>query len=122
MGHVNGHVEEMYGGHLVMQAFNGEDKSIEKFDGYNDKLYSSAWKSQFLSGLMMPVMNFIGNLGYVAVCIMGGYFATKGRISVGDIQAFIQYVRQFNQPLAQLANISNVLQQTAASAERVFDF
>lgn len=122
LGHVNGHVEEMYGGHMVMQAFNGEDKSIETFEKYNQKLYKSAWKSQFLSGLMMPVMNFISNLGYVAVCILGGYFAATGRITVGDIQAFIQYVRQFNQPITQIANISNILQQTAAAAERVFEF
>jgi ATP-binding cassette subfamily B protein len=122
LGHVNGHVEEMYGGHIVMKAFNGEEESIQKFDVSNDKLYESAWKSQFLSGLMMPIMTFIGNLGYVAVAVLGGYLAIKGTISVGDIQAFIQYVRQFNQPIMQLANISNVLQQTAAAAERVFEF
>ncbi len=122
LGHVNGHVEEMYGGHLVMKAFNGEAESIQKFDGSNDKLYESAWKSQFLSGLMMPIMTFIGNLGYVAVAILGGYLAIKGTITIGDIQAFIQYVRSFNQPIMQLANISNVLQQTAAAAERVFEF
>jgi len=122
LGHVNGHVEEMYGGHLVMQAFNGEEDSMKTFDGFNESLYHSAWKSQFLSGLMMPMMNFIANLGYVGVCILGGYYATQGRISVGDIQAFIQYVRNFDQPLTQLANISNILQQTAASAERVFEF
>ena len=113
LGHVNGHVEEMYGGHVVMKAFNGEKKSVEKFDGYNTTLYDSAWKSQFLSGLMMPIMNFIGNLGYVAVSILGGYLAIRGTITVGDIQAFIQYVRSFTQPIAQIANISNVLQQTA---------
>src|SRR5450756_497663 len=122
LGHVNGHVEEMYGGHVVMKAFNGEEKSVEKFDGFNDTLYSSAWKSQFLSGMMMPIMNFIGNLGYVAVCILGGYLAIKGTITIGDIQAFIQYVRNFTQPITQIANISNVLQQTAAAAERVFQF
>ena len=122
LGHVNGHVEEMYGGHIVMKAFNGEEKSVEQFDGLNDTLYNSAWKSQFLSGLMMPVMNFIGNLGYVAVCILGGYLAVQNAITVGDIQAFIQYVRNFTQPITQLANISNVLQQTAAAAERVFEF
>jgi len=122
LGHVNGHVEEMYGGHVVMKAFNGEAKSVEQFDQLNNTLYSSAWKSQFLSGLMMPIMTFIGNLGYVAVCILGGYLAIKGTITVGDIQAFIQYVRNFTQPITQIANISNVLQQTAAAAERVFQF
>jgi ATP-binding cassette subfamily B protein len=122
LGHVNGHVEEMYGGHIVMKAFNGEEESIQKFDGSNNKLYDAAWKSQFLSGLMMPIMTFIGNLGYVAVAILGGYLAIKGTITIGDIQAFIQYVRSFIQPITQLANISNVLQQTAAAAERVFEF
>jgi len=122
LGHLNGHVEEMFGGHVVMKAFNGEARSVEKFDTYNNTLYSSAWKSQFLSGMMMPIMMFIGNLGYVAVSIMGGYLAIKNAITVGDIQAFIQYVRSFTQPITQLANISNVLQQTAAAAERVFEF
>ena len=122
LGHVNGHVEEMYGGHIVMKAFNGEEESIKKFDESNNVLHDVAWKSQFLSGLMMPIMLFIGNLGYVAVAILGGYLAVKGTITVGDIQAFIQYVRSFTQPITQLANISNVLQQTAAAAERVFEF
>jgi ATP-binding cassette, subfamily B, multidrug efflux pump len=122
LGHVNGHVEEMYGGHVVMKAFNGEAKSVEQFDQLNTTLFSSAWKSQFLSGLMMPIMGFIGNLGYVAVSMLGGYLAIKGTITVGDIQAFIQYVRNFTQPISQIANISNVLQQTAAAAERVFQF
>ena len=122
LGHVNGHVEEMYGGHMVMKAFNGEEKSVAKFDSFNVTLYSSAWKSQFLSGLMMPVMSFISNLGYVAVAVLGGWLATRSLITVGDIQAFIQYVRNFTQPIAQLANISNTLQQTAAAAERVFGF
>jgi len=122
LGHVNGHVEEVYSGHVVMKAFNGEEESIQKFDGSNNMLYDSAWKSQFLSGLMMPIMMFIGNLGYVAVAILGGYLTIKGTITVGDIQAFIQYVRSFTQPITQLANISNVLQQTAAAAERVFEF
>ncbi|HWR65375.1 MAG TPA: ABC transporter ATP-binding protein, partial [Bellilinea sp.] len=122
LGHVNGHVEEMYGSHIVMKAFNGEKRSVEKFDGYNGTLFDSAWKSQFLSGLMMPVMMFIGNLGYVGVAILGGYLAVRGVITVGDIQAFIQYVRSFTQPIAQIANVSNVLQQTAAAAERVFEF
>lgn len=122
LGHVNGHVEEMYASHTVVKAFNAEEEAVKTFDSYNDTLYFSAWKSQFLSGLMMPVMSFIGNLGYVAVCILGGYFAANGRVTVGDIQAFLQYVRQFNQPIMQVANISNVLQQTAAAAERVFAF
>ncbi|MBU0493254.1 MAG: ABC transporter ATP-binding protein/permease [Chloroflexi bacterium] len=122
LGHVNGHVEEMYGGHTVMKAFNGEARSVEKFNFYNDTLYDSAWKSQFLSGLMMPVMGFVGNLGYVAVSILGGWLAIQQAITVGDIQAFIQYVRSFTQPITQLANISNVFQQTAAAAERVFEF
>lgn len=122
LGHVNGHVEEMFGGHRVMKAFNGEERSIEKFDGLNDTLYSSAWKSQFLSGLMFPVMRFIGNIGYVAIAILGGYLAVQNAITVGNIQAFIQYVRSFTQPITQIANISNVLQQTAAAAERIFEF
>ena len=122
LGHVNGHIEEMYGSHVVVKAFNGEAKSAEQFRRYNDKLYSSAWKSQFLSSLMMPVMNIIGNIGYVAICILGGYYAVNGQISVGDIQAFVQYVRSFTQPITQIANISNILQQTMAAAERVFTF
>ncbi len=122
LGHVNGHVEEMFGGHRVMKAFNGEERSIDQFEEYNVTLYDSAWRSQFFSGLMMPIMGFIGNLGYVIVVVVGSYLAVRGTITVGDIQAFIQYVRSFNQPLAQLANISNVLQQTAAAAERVFEF
>ncbi|MHB8136043.1 MAG: ABC transporter ATP-binding protein [Anaerolineaceae bacterium] len=122
LGHVNGHVEEMYGSHIVMKAFNGEKRSVEKFDVYNTTLFDSAWKSQFLSGLMMPIMNTIGNLGYVAVAILGAWLAVRNAITVGDIQAFIQYVRSFTQPIAQIANISNVLQQTAAAAERVFEF
>ncbi|WP_284697576.1 ABC transporter ATP-binding protein [Thermoanaerobacterium thermosaccharolyticum] len=122
LGHVNGHVEEMYGGHVVMKAFNYEKRSIEKFDEYNNELYKVAWKSQFLTGLMMPIMNSVSNLGYVGVVVLGSYLAIKGTIEVGDIQAFIQYVRSFTQPLAQIANISNILQQTAACAERVFEF
>jgi len=122
LGHVNGHVEEMYGAHVVMKAFNGEAESVARFDAYNDTLYSSAWKSQFLSGLMMPIMRFVGNLGYVAVSILGGWLAINNAITVGDIQAFIQYVRSFTQPITQIANISNILQQTAAAAERVFEF
>jgi len=122
LGHVNGHVEEMYGAHLVMKAFNGETESVQRFNGLNNTLYDAAWKSQFLSGLIMPIMGFVGNLGYVAVSIIGGYLAINNAITVGDIQAFIQYVRSFTQPLTQIANISNILQQTAAAAERVFEF
>jgi len=122
LGHVNGHVEEMYGGHVVVKAFNAEKKSIEKFDMFNNKLYEAAWKSQFLTGVMMPLMNIIGNLGYVVVTVMGSYFTIKRTIEVGDIQAFIQYIRSFTQPIAQIANISNILQQTAACSERVFEF
>jgi ATP-binding cassette subfamily B protein len=122
LGHVNGHVEEMFGGHIVMKAFNGEEESLEKFNGLNNVLFSSAWKSQFFSGLMMPIMGFVGNLGYVAVSILGGWLAVRNLITVGDIQAFIQYVRSFTQPITQIATISNVLQQTAAAAERVFEF
>lgn len=122
IGHINGLVEEMYGSHLVMKAFNGEAAAVAEFDANNDRLYQAVWKSQFLSGLMMPVMGFIANLGYVAVCILGGYLAINGRLSVGNIQAFIQYVRQFNQPITQIANISNILQSMAAAAERVFKF
>jgi len=122
LGHVNGHVEEMYGGHVVMKAFNGEEKSVKRFNKYNGRLYDAAWSSQFLSGLLMPIITVIGNMGYVAVAILGGIMASNGVINVGDIQAFIQYVRSFTQPITQIANISNVLQQTAAAAERVFKF
>lgn len=122
LGHVNGHVEEMYGGHVVMKAFNYEERSVKKFDEYNNELYNVAWKSQFLTGLMMPIMNSVSNLGYVGVVVLGSYLVINGTIQVGDIQAFIQYVRSFTQPLAQIANISNILQQTAACAERVFEF
>jgi ATP-binding cassette subfamily B protein len=122
LGHINGHVEEMYGGHVVMKAFNGEARSVEQFDLINGTLYDSAWKSQFLTGLLFPIMNFVGNLGYVAICILGGYLAVQGTITIGDIQAFIQYVRSFTQPISQIANISNILQQTLAAAERVFEF
>ena len=122
LGHVNGHVEEMYSGHNVMKAFNGEARSVKKFDGLNEELYGSAWKSQFFSGMMMPIMQFLSNLGYVGVSILGGYLAVRGVIEVGDIQAFIQYMRSFNQPIMQTANIANVLQLTAAAAERVFEF
>ncbi len=122
LGHINGHVEEMYGGHVVMKAFNGEAKSVEQFDQVNEVLYNSAWKSQFLTGLLFPIMNFVGNLGYVAITILGGYLAVQGAITIGNIQAFIQYVRSFTQPISQIANMSNILQQTMAAAERVFQF
>lgn len=122
LGHVNGHVEEMYGAHVVVTAFNGQEQSIETFNKMNDQLYKSAWKSQFLSGMMMPLMNFVSNLGYVAICVMGGFLSLNGTITVGDIQAFTQYVRQFTQPITQIANIVNQLQMTAAAAERVFEF
>ncbi len=122
LGDVNGHIEEMYGGHDIVKAFNGEEASIEEFAIHNGNLYRSAWKSQFLSSMMHPITNFIGNLGYVGVCLLGGYLATQGSISIGDIQAFIQYVRSFNQPIGQVAQIMNILQSTAAAAERVFEF
>lgn len=122
LGNLNGHIEEMYAGHTVMKAFNGEEKSIETFEALNGRLYNSAWKSQFLSGLMMPLMRFVGNLGYVAVTILGSWMVAVNRISLWDVQAFIQYVRNFTHPIMAIANISNVLQQTAAAAERVFEF
>ncbi len=122
LGHVNGHVEEMYGGHNVMRAYNGEEKSIRQFDKLNNELYAAGWKSQFLSGMLFPIMGFVGNLAYVGVSILGGYLAVRGTIGVGDILAFIQYVRSFTQPIAQVANIANVLQSTLAAAERVFEF
>lgn len=122
LGEINGHIEEMYAGHNVMRVFNGEQQSIHKFKKINTELYGSAWKSQFLSGLMMPIMTFVGNLGFVGVSVIGGWLAVNGKIRIGDIQAFIQYVNQFNQPIIQTANIANVLQSTAASAERVFEF
>lgn len=122
LGNVNGQVEEVFGGHNVVRVFNGEEDAIKTFNETNDKLYKSAWKSQFLSGLMMPIMTFVGNLGYVGVAILGGFLAIKDVIEVGDIQSFIQYVRTFNQPIAQLAQVANLMQSTAAAAERVFEF
>ena len=122
LGELNGHIEEMYGGHQVMRVFNGRKKSIAKFSKINNRLQESAWKAQFFSGLIYPIMNFIGNIGYVAMAILGGWLAINGRLKIGDIQAFIQYVDQFNQPLVQVANIANILQSTAAAAERVFEF
>ena len=122
LGELNGHIEEMYGGHQVMRVFNGQKKSLAKFSRINNQLQESAWKAQFLSGLIYPIMNFIGNIGYVVMAILGGWLAINGRLKIGDIQAFIQYIDQFNQPLVQVANIANVLQSTAAAAERVFEF
>lgn len=122
LGHVNGQVEEIYGGHTVVKAFNGEEKATEEFIKANNVLYKSAWRSQFLSGLIYPVTNFIGNVGYVAVAILGGYLTIQGRIAVGDIQSFIQYNKQFVQPITQIAQISGTLQSMIAAAERVFEF
>ncbi len=122
LGNLNGHIEEIYAGHNVVQIFNGEKEAIEKFRLINDKLYGSAWKSQFLSGMMMPIMSFVGNLGFVCVCLLGGYLTVKKVIEIGDVQAFIQYMRSFMQPISQIANVSNTLQSTAAAAERVFEF
>lgn len=122
LGELNGHIEEMYAGHQVMRVFNGRARSIEKFTAINTRLHDSAWKSQFFSGLMFPIMTLVGNIGYVAVAVVGGWLAIKGQLKVGDIQAFIQYMQQFNQPITQVANIANILQSTAAAAERVFEF
>ena len=122
LGEVNGHIEEMYGAHIVMKAFNGEERSISTFNKMNEELYTSAWKSQFISGLMQPITSLIGNIGYVGCCVLGGYLSLHNGLAIGDIQAFIQYVRSFNQPITQTAQIMNVLQSTAAAAERVFEF
>ena len=122
LGHVNGQVEEVYGGLNIVKAFNGEEKAIKEFSKANKQLYRSGWKSQFLSGLMHPIMNFIGNIGYVAVAVAGGYFAIQGKITVGNIQSFIQYNKQFTQPIGQMAQISSMLQSMIAAAERIFEF
>ena len=122
LGHINGQVEEVYGGHNIIKAFNKEERVIKDFDEANDVLYKSAWKSQFFSGIMMPVMTFVGNLGYVGVAVLGGFLAANGTIMVGDILSFIQYVKNFTQPITQLAQVSSMLQSTAAAAERVFEF
>ena len=122
LGQVNGQVEEVYSAQNVVKAFNKEEDILKEFNETNDKLFQSAWKSQFLSGMMHPVMNFVGNLGYVAVAVVGGILTAKGRIQIGDIQSFIQYVRSFTQPITQVAQVSNLLQSTAAAAERVFEF
>jgi len=122
LGEIDGHIDEMFSNHAIVKTFNGEERSIKTFNDINAKLYQSGWMSQFLSGLMFPIMQFIGNMGYVGVAIVGGWLAVNGRITIGDIQAFIQYMSQFTQPIAQTANIANVFQATAAAAERVFDF
>ena len=122
LGYLNGHIEEIYSGHVIVKAFNGSRDAINKFKQINADLYDSAWKSQFLSSLLRPLMVFVGNLGYVGVAIVGGWLAISGKLQIGDIQAFIQYVQQFNQPIAQAANISNVMQSMVAAAERVFEF
>lgn len=121
LGHVNGHIEEMYSGHLIVKTFNYEDISIKEFDKMNNELFNTAFKSQFLSAVMHPISVFLGNIGYVAVCLLGGFEVIAGRISIGDIQAFIQYVRQLNQPVSQVAQILNIIQSMAASTERVFE-
>ena len=122
LGEIDGHIDEMFSNHAIVKTFNGEERSIKTFNDINAKLYQSGWMAQFLSGLMFPIMQFIGNMGYVGVAIVGGWLAVNGRITIGDIQAFIQYMSQFTQPIAQTANIANVFQATAAAAERVFDF
>ncbi len=121
LGELNGHVEEMYSGHIVVKSYNYEKKSITKFKNVNEKLYTYSWKAQFMSGIIMPMMNFIGNLSYVLICVVGGIFALRQTLNVGDIQAFIQYSRQFSHPIAQAANMANLVQSTIASAERVFE-
>ena len=122
LGHINGQVEESYGGHLVIKAYNKEDEMIARFNRTNDVLYTSAWKSQFLSGIMMPIMQFVGNLGYAAVALSGGMLAIRGVITIGDIQAFIQYVKNFTQPIQQIAQVINMVQSMSAASERVFEF
>ncbi len=122
LGHVNGQVEEVYGGHNIVKVFGRENEAIKEFEKDNQELYKSGWRSQFLSGLMHPLMNFVGNVGYVAVAILGGYFAVKGRITVGNIQSFIQYNKQFTQPIGQVAQISSTIQSMLAAAERIFEF
>lgn len=121
LGEINGQVEETYSGHMVIRAFNREEAVEETFSQTNDRLYESAWKSQFISGLMQPIMTFVGNLGYVAVAVLGSVLAVNGTIEVGDIQAFIQYVKNFTQPITQIAQVSNMLQSAAAAAERVLN-
>jgi len=122
LGQLNGHIEEMYAGHTIVKVFNGEKESLQKFEGINNQLFESGWKSQFFSGLLFPILTFMGNIGYVGIAVLGGWLAINGKLNIGDIQAFIQYLQQFNQPILQTANIANVLQSTVASAERVFEF
>jgi len=122
LGKLDGNIEELYSGHNIVKIFNAEERSLDNFNIINDKLYKSAWKSQFLTGLMFPIMNVISNIGYAAVAVLGGYLAIDGKVKIGDIQAFIQYMQQFTRPITQTANISNVLQSTAAAAERIFEF
>lgn len=122
LGDADGHIEEMYGAHQIVQAFNGEAASVVTFKKYNDELYTSGWKSQFFGSLMMPISNLVGNIGYVGICIAGGFLAVNSVVTIGDIQAFIQYVKSFTQPITQMAQIMNMLQSTAAASERVFDF
>ena len=122
LGHVNGNIEETFGGYSIVKVFNGEEKAVKEFKKSNDELYTSAWKSQFLSGLMHPIMNFIGNIGYVAIAILGGYLSIQGKITVGNIQSFIQYNKQFTQPINQIAQVSSVIQSMVAAAERIFEF
>ncbi len=121
IGALNGHVEEMYTGHKIVKSFGHEKDSIEEFKNINDRLYNAGWKAQFISGIIMPMMRFVSNIGYVVVCVVGGYLATQGKITIGDIQAFIQYSSQFTQPIVQTANIANIIQSTVASAERIFE-
>ncbi|WP_312111602.1 ABC transporter ATP-binding protein [Brevibacillus reuszeri] len=121
IGEMNGHVEEMYTGHKIVKAFGREEQAIEKFEAINEKLYNSGWKAQFISGIMMPLMMFVGNIGFVLVCVVGGVLVTRGSILIGDVQAFIQYAQQFSQPITQTANIANIIQSTLVAAERVFE-
>ncbi|EJW94468.1 ABC-type multidrug transport system, ATPase and permease component, partial [gut metagenome] len=122
LGKVNGQIEENFGGHQVVKVFNKEQAVVDEFEKDNQKLYESGWKSQFFSGMMMPIMQFVGNLGYVMVAFLGGFFAIKGSIQVGDIQSFFQYIRNFTQPIQQIAQVTNLLQSSAAASERVFEF
>jgi ATP-binding cassette subfamily B protein len=122
LGEIDGHIDEMFSNHAIVKTYNGEGRAIKTFNHINRKLFDSGWKSQFWSGLMMPIMQFISNLGYVAVAVVGGWLAINGKVTIGDIQAFIQYMNQFTQPISQTANIANILQATAAAAERIFDF
>ena len=121
LGDLNGHVEEMYAGHKLVKAFGREEESIETFNLINDRLYTAGYKAQFISGIIMPLMRLVSNLGYVIICVIGGIFATRGIMTIGDILAFIQYSRQFTMPIVQTANIANIIQSTVASAERVFE-